>query len=296
MITVSIIIPVHNRINITKQGLSSLTDSLNHCKGGCVNVKFEIIVVDDGSTDGSGDWIKRNYPFIHVVYGDGDLWWSGSVNRGVKYALDFLGTDYGLLWNDDLITDKEYFKILSEFLVQIDPVDYILGSRVCYESDKDRTWSVGGYFSKWTGEKFTIRNVKETKGILDCHWQPGMGTLVPKYVMIEKDIWWDEKRYPQYYGDSDFTLKCLEKGIQIKTNLELVIYNRTEYTGDRDNASFIDFVVSLFSIRSFYEIKRNLMFYTQHGFVPFVYYGMVKKYAYYFFKLFKDNWSRNKVS
>ena len=296
MITVSIIIPVHNRINITKQGLSSLTDSLNHCKGGCVNVKFEIIVVDDGSTDGSGDWIKRNYPFIHVVYGDGDLWWSGSVNRGVKYALDFLGTDYVLLWNDDLITDKEYFKILSEFLVQIDPVDYILGSRVCYESDKDRTWSVGGYFSKWTGEKFTIRNVKETKGILDCHWQPGMGTLVPKYVMIEKDIWWDEKRYPQYYGDSDFTLKCLEKGIQIKTNLELVIYNRTEYTGDRDNASFIDFVVSLFSIRSFYEIKRNLMFYTQHGFVPFVYYGMVKKYAYYFFKLFKDNWSRNKVS
>ena len=47
MITVSIIIPVYNRINITKQGLSSLTDSLNHCKGGCVNVKFEIIVVDE---------------------------------------------------------------------------------------------------------------------------------------------------------------------------------------------------------------------------------------------------------
>ena len=29
------------------------------------------------------------------------------------------------------------------------------------------------------------------------------------------------------------------------------------------------------------------MFYTQHGVVPFVYYGMVKKYVYYFFKLFK---------
>lgn len=296
MMIVSIIIPIHNRLEVTKTGLNSLTKSLDGNDENPFNIHYEIVIVDDGSTDGSAQWISENYPSTHLVTGDGSLWWTGCVNRGVQYAVYTLDADYVLLWNDDVITDKEYFTILSDFLVQKHPINYILGSRVCYESDKDRIWSVGGYFSKWTGEKFTIRNVKETKGILDCHWQPGMGTLVPKYIMLEKGIWWDEKRYPQYYGDSDFTLKCLEKGIQIKTNLELVIYNRTEYTGDRDNATFIDFVVSLFSIRSFYEIKRNLMFYTQHGFVPFVYYGMVKKYAYYVFKLFKDNLSRNKVS
>jgi len=285
---VAIIIPIYNRLDVTKQGLESLKQGLEFYKNnGNPKIDFNIVVINDGSTDGSGNWIIENYPNIHLLNGDGDLWWTGSINLGVKYAVDSLGADYVLLWNDDVFLDKEYFQILSDFLKKTHPLNYICGSRICYESDKNKVWSAGGYFSKWTGEKYTIRNIKETKGMLDCQWQPGMGTLVPSFVMEERNIWWDEKRYPQYYGDSDFTLKCIENGIPVKTNLELVIFNRTELTGDTETPSLRKFWDSLFSIRSFYELKRNFMFYTQHGVAPFVYYGMIKKYIYYFGKVLK---------
>ena len=289
MTTIAIIIPIYNRLEITKQGLIALTKALD-----CINLdsnkfNFEIVIVDDGCTDGSGDWIRLNYPKIHVLRSDGNLWWSGCINMGVKYGIDKMCADYVLLWNDDLFLDKKYFSVLSDFLKHNHPLNYICGSRICFESDKKKVWSVGGYFSKWTGEKYTIRNIKETRGILDYHWQPGMGTLVPSFVMVEKSIWWDEKRYPQYYGDSDFTLRCIDNGIPVKTNLELLIFNRTELTGDIENPSLRKFWDSLFSIRSFYELKRNFMFYTQHGVVPFVYYGMLKKYISYFLRVLKIN-------
>lgn len=288
MILVSILIPVFNRVKITQQGLKELSYSLSYADKQNV-VDYQIILIDDASSDATVKMVKSKFKEIKVLNGDGNLWWTGCINMGAKYAIDILNSDYILLWNDDLFLDKNYFSILTGFLKQTHPVNYICGSRICYASDKKKVWSVGGYFSKWTGEKYTIRKIKETKGMLDCHWQPGMGTLVPRFVMDEKNIWWDEMRYPQYYGDSDFTLKCIENGIQVKTNLELVIFNRTELTGDTDNPSLRKFWDSLFSIRSFYELKRNFMFYTQHGVVPFVYYGMLKKYISYFFRVLKVN-------
>ena len=112
MNTISIIIPIYNRIDITKQGLKSLNSSLYNCKPASNNFNFEIIVIDDGSTDGSGVWIKQNYPNIHLITGDGNLWWSGSINMGAKYAINTLSADYILLWNDDVITDEKYFSKL----------------------------------------------------------------------------------------------------------------------------------------------------------------------------------------
>ena len=293
MNTISIIIPIYNRIDITKQGLKSLNSSLYNCKPASNNFNFEIIVIDDGSSDGSGAWVTNNYPDIHLLNGDGNLWWTGSINMGAKYAINTLNSDYILLWNDDVFPEKKYFATLSNFLKQSHPVNYICGSKIYDESDKNKIWSAGGFFSKWSGKKHTIRNTKETTGILDCQWQPGMGTLVPRFVMEERNIWWDEKRYPQYYGDSDFTLKCFERGIQVKTNLDLVLYNRTEFTGDINKTSLIKFWNSLFSIRSFHELKRNFMFYTQHGVVPFVYYGMFKKYSYYLASVLRAKFKTN---
>ena len=113
----SILIPVYNRLEITKIGLESIYSALNeYNKTGRGSVNFEIVVIDDGSTDGTSGWIAQNYPNIHIKVGDGNLWWSGSINKGAKFSIDVLKSDYLLLWNDDTICDINYFIVLNKIL------------------------------------------------------------------------------------------------------------------------------------------------------------------------------------
>jgi GT2 family glycosyltransferase len=69
-----IIIPVHNRKQITLNCLKSLS------KNGDLG-RYHVVVVDDGSTDGTAEAIQALYPDIVVLHGDGNLWWTGAIKK-----------------------------------------------------------------------------------------------------------------------------------------------------------------------------------------------------------------------
>jgi GT2 family glycosyltransferase len=74
-----IVIPVFNRINFTRECLISLR--------GQTYTDYKTLVVDDGSTDDTEEIIKREFPEVKVLKGDGNLWWTGATNMGIEYAL-----------------------------------------------------------------------------------------------------------------------------------------------------------------------------------------------------------------
>jgi len=63
-----ILIPVHNRKEFTRQCLLSLRKQTYK--------KIKIVVIDDGSLDGTGGMLAREFPAVHVIKGDGNLWWA----------------------------------------------------------------------------------------------------------------------------------------------------------------------------------------------------------------------------
>ena len=113
---IAIIIPIYNRLEITKIGLYSLFESLKNYNINNGQFKYKVIVVDDGSTDKSSDWISQYYKEIIIVKSNGNLWWSGSLNLGINYAIDNCNPDYMLLWNDDTLCDLEYFINLDKII------------------------------------------------------------------------------------------------------------------------------------------------------------------------------------
>lgn len=64
-------------------------------------VELDPILVDDGSTDGTADAVRRRFPHVHVVEGDGSLYWAGGTRLAMLTARE-RGADAHLWLNDDV--------------------------------------------------------------------------------------------------------------------------------------------------------------------------------------------------
>src|SRR5258708_10408209 len=289
MIRFSILIPIYNRLNITKQGLKSLYEALGYyTRSGNSQCRFDVIVIDDGSTDGSSQWISDNYPDVYLLQGNGELWWSGATNVGARYAIEPLHSDYLLLWNDDIAPDNRYFLEVEKIFSRQDISGIVFGSKI-FAGTTGKIWSIGGYFSKW-GKYGMYRDPgANPSAFFDCDWLPGMGTIVPASAISTKGLYWDEKQFPQYHGDSDYALRCKENGYQIKTCLNLVLYNASDNSGTGGYKNLKGLWWSLASMRSNYNFRKRLVFYRRHARQPLQYWGLAHTYLFFIGSFFKRN-------
>lgn len=58
-------------------------------------------IVDDGSTDGTGDAVRAAYPDVTVIAGDGALFWAGGMRHGWQQHARHQAFDYLFVYNDD---------------------------------------------------------------------------------------------------------------------------------------------------------------------------------------------------
>jgi GT2 family glycosyltransferase len=273
----AIILPVHNHLDLTENTLQQINTLVCEMEG--FTVKF--IVVDDGSTDGTSTWVARHYPGTILLQGDGNLWWSGAVNRGAAYAFNILLADYILLWNNDIVAGEGYFGRLGNILPNLDG-QTIIGSKVMVYEKPSTVWSMGGCFNPRTGV-YRMRGYYEPDGghyarPMEADWLTGMGTVIPRSV-IETIGYWDNVNFPQYHGDSDFTYRARQKGFRLKVFPELVLFNKTAFSGIQHSGSIRRLFGLMTDIRSKTNFKRNFLFYRKHARSIFAYLPMFYLYV-----------------
>ena len=101
----SIIIPHHNGEDLLHNCLESLLNNISI-------QDFEIIVVDNGSTDDSAEKAKENFPSINLLKSEKNLGYSGGCNLGAK---DSKG-EYIIFLNNDTFHAKNWIEELIKFL------------------------------------------------------------------------------------------------------------------------------------------------------------------------------------
>jgi glycosyltransferase involved in cell wall biosynthesis len=100
-----VIIPVHNRRDLTRQCLMDLR--AQDCQS------FSVIVIDDGSTDGTAEMIRDAFPETILLQGDGNLWWTRAVNLGVREALR-RGAQVVMTLNDDVRIRTDFVGVMLD--------------------------------------------------------------------------------------------------------------------------------------------------------------------------------------
>jgi len=289
MLSLAIVYPVFNGLQYTQNGLHSLF-SLQ--KIDTQNAKIHVVIVDDGSTDGTYEWIKNNYPQVHLLKGKGNLWWSGGINMAVRYAIDQLECDYIVWWNNDILAKADYFSVLIT-LLKHDDINTIIGSKIYHAHLKNTIWSMGGLFDPKSGRKSMIGSAETDslmyEEITECDWLPGMGTITHKSV-YERIGMLDAENFPQYHGDSDFTFRAKKVGYKIIVNPALKIFNDTLHSGIRHRESSRRLIQSLFSIKSNYNIGKDYLFYKKHSESILAYSILIVKYSKYIGGFFKWKW------
>ncbi len=107
-ISIATIITCHNRKEKT---LTCLTNLMNQDVIG--DIDLNVYLVDDGSTDGTGDAVKQNFPSVNILKGDGTLYWNGGMRFAFYEALKN-EYDYYLWLNDDTFLHSDAIKLLLE--------------------------------------------------------------------------------------------------------------------------------------------------------------------------------------
>jgi GT2 family glycosyltransferase len=221
--------------------------------------------------------------------GNGNLWWSGGINMGARFALESLKTDYVLLWNNDIKISEDYFSVLVKVATEYDNTT-LVGSKVYANMEKKIVWTMGGIFnprSGYTGMRaFMVDDKEEYHKPTEADWLTGMGTLVPSKVIHEVG-YWDEVNFPQYHGDTEFSYRAKLNGFRNIVDPRLIIWNDIENTGLNHGGSFSKLLRMTRDKRSLYNLKVNLKFHRLYAKGPIAYKYLLKIYFRLFGGFFK---------
>lgn len=220
-----IVIPVHNRKQYTLNCLASLQ---RQTVSG-----FHIVVVDDGSTDGTSDAVAKAYPEATVIRGDGNLWWSGAMNAGVKHALK-IGSDYIISLNNDLEVAENYIEKMIYWACR--KPEALFGS---YSFDIETRKPVfGGCRIVWeTGKVISLVKTlpsEQRNGLHEVTHFSGRGLWIPAQV-FRRIGFFDDKHLPLYAADDDFTLRARKKGYEVYCNFDARLYSHIEAAANFEN-------------------------------------------------------------
>lgn len=204
---VSIVIPTHNRLDETLDCVNSL-ERMTYSN-------FEIIVIDDGSTDGTAEVLKHEHPDVKVLLGDGNLWWSGSTNLGIRESLK-RNCDYILTLNQDSVVDPPMLSTMVR--ASQENAMALIGAKVYYHHQPNKIWFAGGKVRGKIWNLYVVGHGEEDRGQYDVpmeiDWLTGMGMLI-KSSVFEKVGLMDEQAFPQHYGDADFSMRAKKEGFKL---------------------------------------------------------------------------------
>jgi len=273
MVKTTVVIPNYNGIDYLKECLRSLyliRDS--HM--------FDIIVVDNGSEDGSADLVADEYPDVMLIRLDENTGFAAAVNRGIEHTR----TEYVLLLNNDIKVRDNFVKALEECM-DSDKKLFSVNSVMLSMADPDVLDGAGDYYCA-LGWAFAYKKGKPAKPVIDRGdrniFSACGGASIYRIGALKETGLFDEAHFA-YLEDTDLGYRARILGYKSRYTASAVCEHAgSGYSGSRYN----EFKISLSSRNSIYLIFKNMPFLQFIINLPFLIIGYFIKILFFTLKGF----------
>tara|TARA_B100000427_G_C15508510_1_gene595080 strand:+ start:1277 stop:2290 length:1014 start_codon:yes stop_codon:yes gene_type:complete len=222
----SIIIPHHNGKELLFNCLESLFYNIS------IN-NFEIIIVDNHSTDGSADEIKEIFPSINLLKSESNLGYSGGCNLGAKNAKG----EYIIFLNNDTLHTKNWVEELISFL-DSNPQAGAAQPKILNAINKDTfdyAGAAGGYIDKYCfpftrGRIFNSleKDINQYDDVKKIFWASGAAFIIRKELL--KKLGFFDDIYFAYMEEIDLCWRLQALGWGVWNVPSSIIYHYGKQT------------------------------------------------------------------
>ncbi len=239
---VTVVIPNYNGMAYLKTCLSSLERQ--------TTADFEVLIVDNGSTDGSLTWLAENCPEVRVLPLDKNYGFCVAVNRGIKAS----DTPYVILLNNDTEAEPEFVEALLAaiqrsdriFSCQAKMIDF--ANRRIMDDAGDFYCALGWGFARGKGQP-EQKYDRDVEIFAAC-----AGAAIYRRAVLDEIGWLDEKHFA-YLEDIDLGYRARQYGyINCFASAARVYHRGSATTGSKHNA----FKVRLSARNSLYVAYKNM--------------------------------------
>jgi GT2 family glycosyltransferase len=177
---------------------------------------YEMMVVDNGSTDGSVPAIRERFPAVTIVENGENMGYAGGNNVGLRHAMA-QEADYALLLNNDTVVDPAFLRILVD-AAEAEPSAGITGPTVYYHAQPDVIWSAGGGIDWQRGDTRMVGLNERDEGQFGTEPRPvdfvaGCAMLVRRAVLEQAGLL--DERFFVYYEESEWCVRAARAGFRI---------------------------------------------------------------------------------
>jgi GT2 family glycosyltransferase len=218
--TTYVLLPVHDRRAITEAFVRSLIDQDDQ--------GFHLVLIDDGSTDGTADSVVAMLPGTTVLDGDGTWWWAGSLQQGYRWLAerDPGPNDLVLIANDDTRFDTDFLAAGRAALAGR-PRSLLLAQ--LYAGDTGEFIELGVHVN-W--RRLKLKSVKDP-GRVNCFSTRGLFMAAEDFLQLGG---FHPRLLPHYLSDYEFTIRAHRRGYALISDSGVRLWYDATATGIRSVA------------------------------------------------------------
>jgi GT2 family glycosyltransferase len=180
----------------------------------CNKELFDILVTDNGSTDGSLSLLKAQFPDLVYIENKENLGFAEGNNRGLVYNME-KGYSYSLIMNTDTLVDED---IITKLTAHLD--EYMAAAAVqpaiYWMHNKTQIWNGRGLFNPVLGLTYFDKPPAapdDPDTYKKAKWLTGCCMLVRNSALTKTGLF--DKRFFLYYEDSDLSFRLRGRGYEL---------------------------------------------------------------------------------